>query len=128
MIYSHRLVIATTAATWTSWRVPVGHRAVIRWITATNTAASAVICSVAIGASFTWRASVPGSSSVVTQEQYHVAYGNELVQARPEATGCTIVVSGFVFVDDTNAVGPGGITFDYPGEAPMDAPPLPSPA
>lgn len=103
--YSERLVVVS-AEGWSSWTVPLGHRAVVRTATSATyvTAAAAVEIWIAGAPQLLFSHQVLKSSRVFDVRL--VAYGGEAVQIFQSAIDVITALHGYIFKDDSQRMGP----------------------
>lgn len=106
--YSERFLTTADGAGWSSYRVPVGQRAVVRAVVACtgDPAQSYVFVEVAGHqlARFIFQAPTQ-TLSFATQT---VVYGGEVMRAIAVGPGCECLVSGYLFADPLHGTAPAG--------------------
>jgi hypothetical protein len=97
--YSERLAWNSGGAVTVTYTVPVGHRAVLKWLLAWNGNNSPANLSVTLNGAGVYVVPVPGSNGEVSRELMVVAYAGERLGFIQYSTQGSFVASGYVFTD-----------------------------
>jgi hypothetical protein len=109
-VYSHRLLMQATPATWKLWTVPAGYRAVVKSLVVVNgTDTAGKGAQVRLGSGWMLLHNLAARTTVALTAAT-VCYGGEVLQAWVDIQGITVIVSGYLFADPEHATGPPGVT------------------
>lgn len=113
--YSVRFLSRYGPSSTTSYQVPAGFRAVVRFCGGVNYSGNIATVMLAVGGGTAWFKSLPAETSGFAEEMRLVAYQGEYIYTTTNGSDVRLQVSGFLFVDNLVA-GAGEL-------APPDSPP-----
>jgi len=114
LVYSERLLLASTNGVWSAYVVPSAKRAVVMTVAAANAGTATAQALVAVGGWTVFSRSVPVGASVLDTSMRLVAYAGERIEGRPSGAGCAIIAAGFLFDDVAGARAPEYVESDGP--------------
>lgn len=121
-IYSETFVYCVGAGVEVSYQVPDGYRAVVKSICARSYGAGAGL-NVKVHGRIVCVFNFPAANTTQNLELMVVAYQRQTISAFTSSADVGVHVSGYLFKDETEAVGPlGEVTVAYVGDAPRPLP------
>lgn len=120
-VYSERFLVQNAPLAWKNYRIPSGHRAIVKSVTVSSDAAAGGPVHLYLAGYPLIIASAPVGIASLSYAIYGVAYAGDLLSIYIEPARTYAQVSGYLFVD------PSGATAPPPGALvkPSDEPPPP---
>lgn len=122
--YSVRFLSRYGPSSTTSYQVPAGYRAVVRFCGGVNYSGNIATVMLAVGGGTAWFKSLPAETSGFAEEMRLVAYQGEYIYTTTNGSDVRLQVSGFLFVDNVVILADDPQLPDHPARAPEAAPPL----